>query len=93
MLRTRDNHRLFIGIALFTCVFVLPSMITLVLGGLLVLQYTKYYEFPLAALLVDALYQPYGHTTIGLFGLALLYVIFVDYLRVRIRMRDNRKLY
>lgn len=93
MLRSLNNPRVFIGIALFVCVFVLPSLLTLFIGALFAIRYTQYYELPAAALLIDALYRPYGSALIGLFGLALIYVIIVDYLRVRIRMSDNRRLY
>lgn len=93
MLRTLNNPRVFIGLALFVCVFVLPSLLTLLIGALLSIRYTRYYELPAAALMIDALYRPYSSTLIGLFGLALIYVLFVDYLRLRIRMSDNRRLY
>lgn len=92
-LRTLDKQRLFIGIALFASVFVLPSLVTLFLGTLLALRYNRFFELPIAALLIDALYRPYGHAFIGLFGYTLLYILIVDHFRIRIRMRDHRKLY
>ena len=92
-MRSFNKQRIYIGIALFVCVFVLPSMVTLAIGALLVMRYTNYYEFPVAALLIDALYRPYGSALVGLFGFAILYVLLVDHLRIRIRMRDNRRLY
>jgi hypothetical protein len=93
MLGLIDKQRLLIGCALLVCVFVLPSMLTLFIGGLLVLRFNNYYEFPVAALLIDALYRAHDTATFGLFGFAIIFVLIVDYLRVRIRMRDNRRLY
>lgn len=93
MLRLLHNSRVYIGVALFVCAFVLPTLLTLFIGALLSLRFARYYELPAVALLIDALYRPYGATSIGLFGIALLYVLIVDYLRIRIRMRDNHRLY
>lgn len=88
-----DKQRLFIGIALFVSVFVLPSLLSLFLGALIAIRYNRYFELPLTGLLIDALYRPYGHTVIGLFGFSLLYILIIDHLRIRIRMRDDRRLY
>lgn len=91
--RSIDKKRLIVGGILLVCVFVLPSLLTLLIGALLTLRYTRYYEFAIAALLIDALYRPYGFATIGLFGFALGYILIIDHLRIRIRMRDDRRLY
>ncbi|HXK37455.1 MAG TPA: hypothetical protein VJ579_00080 [Candidatus Paceibacterota bacterium] len=88
-----DKQRLVIGGALFIGVFVLPSILTLIIGALLALRYNNYFEFPVFALLIDAVYRTNSMSTFGLFGFAVIYVLAVDYFRVRIRMRDNRRLY
>lgn len=93
MSRSIDKKRVFISITLLCAVFVLPSTLTLFMGALLAIYYTHYFELAIAALLIDALYGPHGYATIGLFGYAVLFVLIIDHLRVRIRMRDNRRLY
>ncbi len=93
MIRSLEKQRVLIGVLLLVSVFVLPSLFTMFLGAIMSLRYARYFEFPIASLLIDALYGPTGHATIGLFGFALVYILIVDYVRIRIRMRDNRKLY
>ena len=90
---TQKHDRIILSSILLVSVFVLPSWVTLIAGALLAIRFTRYFELSVAALLIDALYAPYGHMLFGLFGFAIVYILVIDYLRERIRMRDNHTLY
>ena len=82
--------RIFAGIIFFFLVLYAPFWLTLLYGTVVLLSFPRYYEFPVAALLVELLYRPSDAKFFGmLFGMtvcALLLLVVAEFVRKRIRV-------
>lgn len=84
-----QKERIFIDIALFLCIFLLPSYVSIAISALFMIRYQKYIEFPIFALVIDVLYKTHGYAYIGLFGWSLLILVLVELLRGNIKMKGR----
>lgn len=84
-----QKERVAIDIALFLCIFLLPSYVTLLISSLFMIKYNRYIEFPIFALVLDSVYKGHSYAYIGLFGWSLIILILVELFRGNIKMKGK----
>lgn len=83
------RERIFVDISILCCIFLLPTYISIIIGSLFVFRYRNYFEFPFFAFLIDAIYKPVPHASIGLFGIALIFTLLVEFFRDRVKSKGR----
>ncbi len=84
-----QKERILVDIALFLCIFLIPSYISLFLISLFMIRYRRYVEFPLFALIIDTLYSTHSFAYIGLFGWSLIILVVVELFRGNIKSKGR----
>lgn len=83
------RERIFVDIGILCCIFLLPTYISIIIGSLFVFKYRNYFEFPIFAFLIDAVYRPTPYAVIGLFGYALILTLAVEFFRDRVKPKGR----
>lgn len=92
-MRMREkNERIIIDIAIFLCIFLIPSYLTLFFSFLLIIKYRNYIEFPITAFLIDVIYKTQSFAYIGLFGWSLILLIIIELFRDSIKIKPRETL-
>lgn len=92
MMKNKKNERIIIDIAIFLCIFLIPSYFTLIICSLFVIRYRRYIEFPVVAFLIDVVYKTSDYAYIGLFGCSLILLTIVELIRDIIKIRPKETL-
>ncbi len=82
-------ERIIVDTILSFCVFLVPAIFTLTIAFAFSFRYKKYIEFPIFAYIVDVLYKPTGNAIIGLFGISVIVILIVEFLRERLKSKSK----
>ncbi len=82
-------ERIIVDTILSFCVFLVPAIFTIIVAFAFSFRYKKYIEFPIIAFLIDVIYKPTGSAVLGLFGISVIIVVIVEFLRDRLKAKTK----